>query len=884
VNTSRVKERCRKPLGTSPCHLALRLTIWLAVGLPLALAAQGVSAQADQALQGLEQLSGAPLRTTRSELTGLATFIGAERNRPIPAPAAFNAKPEDRALTFLTAHGAAFGLKATPDLRVKRVQSSDEVGMDHVRFQQLHHGIPIAAAEIIVHLQGPNVLAVNAKTLADLDRVATVPAIQSAEASRVVRELLAKHLALTNALLTEPALEILNRGLLDRTRGPTRLAWFIEATRADSRRFFWVDAQTGKVLLHFNQFAHALDRRIYTANCTSSLPGSLVRLEGGPPTGDADADNAYTFAGDTYNFYWAEFGRDSYDGAGAPLISTVHWTPVSGQCNYPNAGWNGEQMVYGDDYASADDVVAHELTHAVTEHSANLFYYMQSGALNESYSDIFGETVDLINGRGTDTPEVRWLLGEDLPIGAIRNMMNPTMFGNPGKMSDPEFTCEDPGGDGGGVHSNSGVPNHAYALMVDGGAYNGHTITGIGLTKAAHIEYRALTTYLISGSDFLDNYNALYQSCNDLIGTYGITASDLVQVQNALLAVEMTNRWPCTPLQPLVPDLCGPGQVVSNLFFDDLEITSSGHWSTARLSGAYNHWVGGAGDSGLYFTNFAASGRYNFWGDDLSTAGNSAVQMRVDVAIPQGDVRMQFNHAYGFENYLTTCYDGAVLECSTNSGSTWFDAGSLITAGATYGGTITSGFGNPLAGRSGFVRDSYGYTASQLTLTNLAGRNVRFRFRIGTDSSVGDYGWFIDDVRIYQVITPNQPPRLANIEINPLYYTEYQPATLITATLTVSDPDSEILTSATVSIAANYDLGRDVLSMTASPPAGITTNYDVAQGVLTLSGASSVTNYEAALRTVTYQNTSGNPSTLTRVVAFAVKDETDLISKRATLL
>ena len=75
----------------------------------------------------------------------------------------------------------------------------------------------------------------------------------------------------------------------------------------------------------------------------------------------------------------------------------------------------------------ADDVDAHELTHAVTEHSAGLFYYMQSGALNESYSDIFGETVDLMNGRGNDTAGVRWLLGEDLPgIGAIRNMMNPS--------------------------------------------------------------------------------------------------------------------------------------------------------------------------------------------------------------------------------------------------------------------------------------------------------------------------------------------------------------------------------------------------------------------------------------------------------------------------
>ena len=78
-------------------------------------------------------------------------------------------------------------------------------------------------------------------------------------------------------------------------------------------------------------------------------------------------------------------------------------------------------------------------------------------------------------------------MGEDLPIGAIRNMMNPNAFGDPGRMSDAEFVCEDPGPDAGGVHSNSGVPNHAFALMADGGSYNGRVITGIGLTKACRL-------------------------------------------------------------------------------------------------------------------------------------------------------------------------------------------------------------------------------------------------------------------------------------------------------------------------------------------------------------------------------------------------------------
>jgi hypothetical protein len=96
-----------------------------------------------------------------------------------------------------------------------------------------------------------------------------------------------------------------------------------------------------------------------------------------------------------------------------------------------------------------------------------------------------------------------------------------------------------------GVHTNSGVPNHAYALMVDGGTYNGFTITGIGLTKAGKIQYRALTQYLVSGSKFLADYLALQQSCTDLIGTAGISASDCAEVKKALDAVEMS-KTPCT--------------------------------------------------------------------------------------------------------------------------------------------------------------------------------------------------------------------------------------------------------------------------------------------------------------------------------------------------
>jgi len=389
-------------------------------------------------------------------------------------------------------------------------------------------------------------------------------------------------------------------------------------------------------------------------------------------------------------------------------------------------------MVFGDGFASADDVTAHELTHAVTQYSANLFYYMQSGALNESFSDIFGETVDLTNGRGTDTAAVRWLLGEDLPgIGAIRNMMNPPQFGDPGKVSDTQFRCTSGDVDGGGVHTNSGVPNHAYALMVDGGTYNGITITGIGLTKAAQVQYRALTRYLVSGSNFLDNYNALQQSCADLIGTVGITSADCAEVKKTLDAVEMF-KTPCP--QPQEPALCVAGQTPTDLFFDNVEQGGS-NWTLGTLWQIINE-------------PYAQSGTRSFYGQDIDVPALSSLTLAKDVAIPTAGARMQFSHSFEFE----PGFDGGVIEYSANGGTSWTDAGSLIVAGARYNTTLPTGFGNPLEGRNVFSLSSLGYTSTQLNVASLAGQNVRFRFRIGTDNGNAFFslGWLIDDIRIYQ--------------------------------------------------------------------------------------------------------------------------------------
>jgi Zn-dependent metalloprotease len=728
------------------------------MALPLAAAAGPAREdRVARALDSMRQASGQPVSAARSRLTKLATFVATAPGHAISVRASGARTPEERAFAFLAAYGEAFGVSGRAQARVESVVP-DALGMHHVRLRQHEDGVPVTGGEIVVHLRGEEVVAVNGKTLPRLERLDTTPALSPAEAVRSARSHLGERSSGRALEFGTPRLEIFNRGLLEGSPYPTRLAWFVEVTGHSYRRFVWIDARSGRALLDFSQLTHSLTRQVYNANNSSTLPGTLVRSDtnnppGSGPTGNVDVDKAYQYAGDTYSYFFTEHGRDSYDNAGAPIVSSVDY--CEGPCPYGNAYWSGTQMVYGDGFPQADDIVAHELTHAVTEHTANLFYYMQSGALNESFSDIFGESVDLWNNAGeAEPPANRWLVGEDLPgFGTFRSMSNPNAFNQPGKMSDPQFACEtDPTLDSGGVHTNSGVPNRAYALMVDGGTYNGVTVAGIGLTKAGKIQYRALTAYLGSASDFLDNYGALRQSCTDLVGTAGIAVADCLEVDKALAAVQMANAWPCPPVQAATPPLCPAGQGPANAFFDTLENTASGAWTSATFSGV-NHWDLGAGTppADVYWSGFATSGLYSFWGYNYDFEGDSVVAMASSVAVPAG-ARLQFSHSFGFENDASTFYDGGVLEYSVNDGSTWQDAGPLVSAGAGYGGLISPDFTNPLGGRSGFVGESWGYTASQLDLAGLSGQSVRFRFRVGTDDAFDDYGWFIDDVRLYTCV------------------------------------------------------------------------------------------------------------------------------------
>ncbi len=268
-----------------------------------------------------------------------------------------------------------------------------------------------------------------------------------------------------------------------------------------------------------------------------ALPGRLVRSNGAPPAGDSAGDSAvdtavdtavdeaYDGADRTYAFYRDVLGRDSVDGAGLPLVSSVHYLT-----DFDNAFWNGSQMVYGDGSGEVFvvggltrdiDVIAHELTHGVTQYTAALTYHGQSGALNESMSDVFGSLVKQYT-LGQTAAEADWLigagvLGSALHGTALRSMAAPgTAYDGDPQPADMGHYVElpdddDPRHDHGGVHLNSGIPNHAFFLAAT--AMGGHAWEAAG-----PIWYDALTTKLSADADFVAAARATIAAAGDRFG------------------------------------------------------------------------------------------------------------------------------------------------------------------------------------------------------------------------------------------------------------------------------------------------------------------------------------------------------------------------------
>ena len=283
-------------------------------------------------------------------------------------------------------------------------------------------------------------------------------------------------------------------------------------------------------------------RTIYDTHHSQDLPGDKVREEGSDPGSDASVNRAYAGLGATFELYLKVYGRHSIDGSGLPLDATVHFGE-----GYDNAFWNGEQMVFGDgdgkvflDFTIPVDVIGHELTHGVTQHTANLEYFGQSGALNESVSDVFGSLIKQY-ALGQTAAEADWLIGAGLLAPgvhgtALRSMKAPgTAYDDPNLGKDPQpATMEHyvrTGRDNGGVHINSGIPNHAFYVAAK--ALGGHA-----WEKAGQVWYDALTGGdLKSDAQFADFATLTAKAARERFG-----ADELEAVQKAWEQVGVHTR------------------------------------------------------------------------------------------------------------------------------------------------------------------------------------------------------------------------------------------------------------------------------------------------------------------------------------------------------
>jgi len=308
---------------------------------------------------------------------------------------------------------------------------------------------------------------------------------------------------------------------------PQQRRWALQAIaiseRMRGRRELLGDIATASAIA-----APAKQRTVYDAGKGSKLPGALVRSEGDPPVSDPAVNEAYDGAGATYDLYRDVYDRNSIDDRGMALVSSVHY-----RVGYDNAFWDGSQMVYGDGdgkifqrFTKAVDVIGHELTHGVTQYEAALEYSDQPGALNESFSDVFGSLVKQ-RALGQTAAEADWLIGAGLFTAAVNGKALRSMAA-PGTAYDDKVIGKDPQpadmahyqdttDDNGGVHINSGIPNRAFYLAAT-------AIGGSAWEKAGMVWYVTLRDRLRPRAQFKDAADATVAAAKELFGARGAVA------------------------------------------------------------------------------------------------------------------------------------------------------------------------------------------------------------------------------------------------------------------------------------------------------------------------------------------------------------------------
>ncbi|BCJ78131.1 hypothetical protein CS0771_76750 [Catellatospora sp. IY07-71] len=488
--------------------------------------------------------------TTYSDSAGRVTAI-------VAAPGKTLRTGTGDATAHLKAYARRFGLNAKHFV-VERVTALP--GGTAVRFQQQAAGVPVLGAQMIAVLDDSGSLLSLHGNLSAAAAKDAKPGKKAGDVRGLAQQAFAAEAQIAAAALeeAEPQLAWFDPAIWAGTpsKGQVRLVWSVKVEPTSLAGWggeILFDAFSGAEVLKLSH-KHEISRAICDANTTYVSSSSIClaknasRIEGGAVSTVADVNYAYDYFGATSTYYQTNFGYDLTANIGSTgkgdnvkrLRAIVRACVAGYGCPMQNAFWNGKGMTFGPGFASADDVIGHELSHGVTEHTSGLTYSSQSGAINESLSDIFGEFTDLTDGLGNDSAGVRWDMGEDLPasIGVIRSMSDPTRFSDPDKVSSSYWYTGT--NNSAYVHINSGVGNKAAFLMVDGGTFNGQTITGLGLAKAAQIWWRAQNT-LTSSATYNELNTVLPASCRALVtaGIGGLTSADCTQVDKVVLATEM---------------------------------------------------------------------------------------------------------------------------------------------------------------------------------------------------------------------------------------------------------------------------------------------------------------------------------------------------------
>jgi Zn-dependent metalloprotease len=495
-----------------------------------AFAPQAARPEARAAFAALQARASSRLAVHWDGRTGVPDFLaGAGQHGRLPyTPLPHEAGSHEAiARGFLNQNRALFGIaSAEADLRLARVEPDRQLGFSHLRLSQTYQGLAVFGKQLVVHVAPDGqVAAVTGSFVPDI-RTPVEPRV-----SREQAEALALSELLEHQLSPEERARVQTDVLRTKTqlliyvdyRGHPSLAWQVSilTQRPLGQWRTFVHARRPAVLHTIDSTNNAKDRRTFTARNTTSLPGRQVVREG-EKSRDPVAQAAHDNAGKVYDYYFNNFQRDSLDGQGLPIVSTVHYG--SDPEDAENAAWIGElqQIIYGDGgrifepLAYGLDVVGHELTHGVIDNTSQLIYESQSGALNESYADVFGA---LIEGNN-------WVMGEEIiksppyPLPYLRSLEDPNAegsydpnnplggVGQPANMDQYANLPVSRRYDNGGVHINSGVPNHAAFLVAQ----------ALGNDKMQQIYYRTMVQYLSPDADFGDAARATVRAAQELYG------------------------------------------------------------------------------------------------------------------------------------------------------------------------------------------------------------------------------------------------------------------------------------------------------------------------------------------------------------------------------